>query len=333
MHVGKQFTFINYVFWTKYELYVMFVVSCIPTLGYFFFHFEFLQKFPYFISTILGTAVAFLISFKNNASYERYKEALRIYENIESASFELGLILNQLKFKNKQTRDKVLSKVINYHCAWLTTLRYRLRNQKVWENLADRGTREFMESFYSIPEYVTPIEEALSRYLSVSEIEDLREQNYHPRKCLSFQYYYVENISENDSSQAALCDNILKKINLLVDYQSDCLRLKEYPYPRNFYAITKYFLYIFLACLPFALTSELASKDIVLLALPLSVLVGWIFICLEKVGQHICFPFEGTVMDVPITAISTDIEIAMKKHCNFKNYPEPVKPMSNFILL
>ena len=48
------------------------------------------------------------------------------------------------------------------------------------------------------------------------------------------------------------------------------------------------------------------------LNVPFSVLVGWIFVTLEKIGENSSNPFEGNSNDVPISAIARRIEIEMR---------------------
>jgi putative membrane protein len=48
------------------------------------------------------------------------------------------------------------------------------------------------------------------------------------------------------------------------------------------------------------------------LNVPFSVLVGWAFVSLEKVGENSSNPFEGGANDVPISYIARRIEIEMR---------------------
>jgi ion channel-forming bestrophin family protein len=48
------------------------------------------------------------------------------------------------------------------------------------------------------------------------------------------------------------------------------------------------------------------------LNVPLSAIVGWIFVSMEKVGENSSNPFEGNANDVPISSIARRIEIEMR---------------------
>jgi ion channel-forming bestrophin family protein len=321
MHVGKQFNFLGYFLWTKRELFFLLVISSIPVIFYYIFHLETFLKLPRFVPTILGTAVAFLIAFKNNAAYARYTEGLSLYEKIQAVSYLLALQLSSVKDKKRVTH------ITNQHIAWLIAMRYQLREEKEWENLHDKGTYHFMKQCYRIPERDTPIKKALAPYLSTNEINSFIKKGKNPLYFLKLQQCTFTQFLKPDQK------SYFEIIKELIKLQEKCLRLKNAPYPRNLFSVNKYFLIFFLVSLPFALLPALSEAHEVWLDIPLSMLIGWVFVCLDKVGNHIMNPFEGTIMDVPITATSQHIEIMMKEICQLDNIPKPLKPMSGFVLL
>ncbi|MBL7881642.1 MAG: multidrug transporter, partial [Chryseobacterium gambrini] len=77
MHAGKRFGAIEFILWTKRSIIILAVLSAIPTTMYFL-GWKFIS-FPWQPIAIMGTAVAFIVGFKNNASYSRLWEARQIY--------------------------------------------------------------------------------------------------------------------------------------------------------------------------------------------------------------------------------------------------------------
>jgi putative membrane protein len=67
------------------------------------------------------------------------------------------------------------------------------------------------------------------------------------------------------------------------------------------------------------------------LMIPFSVLISWIFITMEKVGDNSEDPFEGRINDVPMTALCRTIEIDLRDMLDEVNLPDPVEP-KDFIL-
>ena len=331
MHVGKQFSFIAYLAWTKRELFVLFLFSLIPTVSYSLFHVKFLV-FPLFVATIMGTTVAFVISFKNNAAYARLYEAQKLYAEIQSLSTYFGLQLKCLfNSENREKIDPYIPRLINQHVAWLTVLRYELRKEKVWENLKEGGNRDFSK-FFRIFENEISLEAAIQPYLPQNNILVLMSKLNPATYCLQLQIECMKEIFDKDLISLKSFDELLLLINGFNVAQTNCFRIKNSPYPRNFYSITKYFLIGFMIVLPYSLVGELDKIGRVWLTIPVSVLISWMFVCLEKVGQNTTNPFEGGVNDVPITTISREIEIELKQMLEQSDIPEELKPINEILL-
>ena len=68
------------------------------------------------------------------------------------------------------------------------------------------------------------------------------------------------------------------------------------------------------------------------LNVPFSMILTWVFITLDTVGESSMNPFEGSANDVPITQISRTIEIDMRDMLNEENLPLPITPKNNILL-
>src|SRR5690606_39748058 len=64
---------------------------------------------------------------------------------------------------------------------------------------------------------------------------------------------------------------------------------------------------------------------IIWLTIPLSVLVGWIFLVLEQIGESTENPFEGNANDIPITQISRNIEIDLREILGETDLPPAIQ--------
>lgn len=58
----------------------------------------------------------------------------------------------------------------------------------------------------------------------------------------------------------------------------------------------------------------------------------WVFITLDTVGESSMNPFEGSANDVPITQISRTIEIDMRDMLDEENLPPAITPKNNIVL-
>lgn len=125
-----------------------------------------------------------------------------------------------------------------------------------------------------------------------------------------------------------------KVLSTLLEHQGKAERIKNFPYPRQFASINNFFTWLFILILPFGLLNEFdkLGEHFAWIVIPFSLVVGWVFISMERVGQATENPFEGGANDVPITSMSRTIEIDLLEMINEENLPEPV-PAENKILL
>ncbi|KIC62167.1 bestrophin family protein [Chryseobacterium taiwanense] len=334
MHSGKRFGAREFAVWTKRSILWLMVLSAIPTVLYFL-GCTFLS-FPWQPIAIMGTAVAFIVGFKNNASYSRLWEARQIYGAIINDSRSFGYILrDSLSAKNQ---DKVKEMFLR-HYAWLTALRFQLRESRAWENMNTAQFDEYSKK-YDIPEKLSKLEDELEKYLTKDELQYILSKKNRATQLMAQQskelsQAYV-NGEINDFQWAQINQQLIK----FTDNQGKAERIKNFPYPRNFSSITTYLLLLFIVFVPFGLLKEFDKLgDGTILEgftlwfnIPFSLLVTWCFHTLDSVGEASVNPFEGSPNDVPITQISRTIEIDMRDMLDEKDLPSPLAPKNNIVL-
>lgn len=88
MYVRKNFPLKGMILWTRRDIFKFIIIETIPVflykgLGFYWLH------IPWLPIGVVGTAVAFIVSFKNNASYYRLWEARKFSEAL---SMRLALL-------------------------------------------------------------------------------------------------------------------------------------------------------------------------------------------------------------------------------------------------
>ena len=68
------------------------------------------------------------------------------------------------------------------------------------------------------------------------------------------------------------------------------------------------------------------------LAIPLSVLVSWMYAALDQVGESSANPFEGGANDIPISQLCTSIELDLRLLLDERDIPVPQVPASPIVL-
>jgi ion channel-forming bestrophin family protein len=62
------------------------------------------------------------------------------------------------------------------------------------------------------------------------------------------------------------------------------------------------------------------------LSVPLRVIVGWIYVAMEMIGDYSENPFEGLHNDIPMLSICRTIEIDLLQMIGEKDIPKPIQP-------
>lgn len=311
MHMGKSYRLCEFVIWSRRNIFGLVILSLLPVVLYEVVGFKWLTL-PLSVVTLLGTATTFVVGFKNAHTYARTVEAQKIWMSIVGVSRYWGVISHAYLDGAIQT-----DALIKRHLAWLTALRYELREPRPWETVNTRTNTEY-QTRYVIPERCEPLAAALRRYLSPQAVEALLPADGKAAQLLAAQSIAVRQLLDAGLITAAEYAELNSRIRELFELQGQVERIKNFPYPRQYAIINTLFVRSFCVVLPFGLIAQfdLLGQQIsgfmhgymVWLTVPFSVIISWIYTSLEQVGEGTENPFEGSANDVPISRLSTMIE-------------------------
>lgn len=320
MHLGRKYSFVQFVCWTGREAMILVAWSAIVTLFLQLTQWHFLT-IPAPVLAIIGSALAIIIGFKNAQCYARFNEALMLSGQLISNSL---IFANRLKsYLGKSGvvgAGEGLKELFYRHIAWLTALRFILREKQPWENTAERGNARYLGKI-AAPESRSNLADELRQFLSADEVAEVMSYaGIRPAFILGKQYAVINRLyNENRISEYVML-MLSTPLEDLMRLQGSLLRIKNYPYARNFYSVAVFLVVIFAALVPFGIYPH--ARDLgetaaignwtAWLNVPFSTVVDWIFVSLEKVGENSSNPFEGGANDVPITAITRRIEIELR---------------------
>ena len=332
MHAGKRFTFKQVVYWTRRDIYLLAIISTIPTALYYFFDIKWLV-IPWVAIGLVGTAAAFIVGFKNTQTYNRLWEARQIWGGIINSSRALGLMakdfIDQDIFESR--------KIIYRHIAWLTALRYQMREPRAWENMDLQSNKEF-RNYYSTPEYESPLEEELKKYLSADEMTYVLTKKNRATHIISLQSKELRRLRLAGKITEFEFLEFEKLLAELYNHQGKSERIKNFPYPRQFATINQMFIRLFMTMLPFGILQEFGkmSHDLgeafIWATVPCSLIVSWVFYMMERIGEATENPFQGGPHDVPISNISRTIEIDLREMLDEQNIPAPITPVNDILM-
>ncbi len=175
MYTGPHFPLGQLLSWTRRDIVRHLLIAAVATTAYVQLRWTWLA-IPWLPIALLGTAVAFIVSFKNNASYDRLWEARRVWGGIVNASRTWGLMTRDY-VSDLHTREAATPAQLNdarrtlyrRHVAWLTALRYQLRESRPWEAGSKEHNAEYKRRWFRVDEHEHEVGPALADYLAPDE--------------------------------------------------------------------------------------------------------------------------------------------------------------------
>lgn len=339
MYAKRNYSIKIMLLWTRRNIYKFMIIATIPTILYAVLDWKFLHL-PWLPIALVGSALAFIVSFKNNASYGRLWEARKVWGGIVNASRSFTIMVNDY-ITNEHAKNpisdleffKIKKELVLRHVAWMTSLRHALRAPKPWEmSSVNASDREYMKNI-TINERSNSLHEELEGYLSPDEKAYVFSKANKQTACLNLQSKHLRRLKE----QGFIWEfSFLEMENMIVEFftlQGKLERIKNFPYPRQFATLNLFFVWIFILLLPFGIINvfdgigqeliknteqpsqliNVIGNGFVWLSIPFSVIVSWIFHTMERIGEVSENPFEGIANDVPITTMSRGIEIDIRQ--------------------
>jgi len=326
MHIKRNYTTFEMAWWTRFETFLFLLIIIFWVSIYYFLDITWL-KIPWTPLALIGTAVAFVIGFQNNASYGRIWEARKIWGGIVNTSRTFGTYVQDMvsnEHAEKRVDDATLAMEIktltNRHIAWMTALRFAMREPRRWETTVNHRTNQ--EWGMRPPEKDTRLEDELKSVISESDFDYVMGKNNKATAMLYLQSHHLKELKEKGLVWEFSFLELEGLVQELFTLQGKSERIKNFPYPRQFATLNHFFMWIFVLLLPLSLVpqfaelgaaiidkSPLIGKYFVWFSVPFYVIVAWIFHTMERIGRTGDNPFEGTANDVPISTIARGIEI------------------------
>lgn len=238
---------------------------------------------------VLGIALTVIVAFRNNAAYDRYWEARKLWGSLVNSARTLGrqvvTFLVVPTDAHPDTRAAMLrwrGEMVNGTVAYIHALRCSLHDEGPWDDL--RGL---------LPDHV---------------IQAMRDQRSPPTAVATW-------LSRRATEATALgwiselkLQRIDASIQELVNHQGGCERIKRTPIPMYFSFFTYYIVRVYCIMLPFGLVRELG-----LYTIPASLAFAIVFHLLDAFGRLIEAPFGSGPVTLPLTSLALTIEINLKQ--------------------
>ncbi|MFT5512817.1 MAG: putative membrane protein [Bacteroidia bacterium] len=348
MFVRKNFTLKGILSWSGGHIVWLTIWATIVPLFIEFLHGKDIYAFkvPWLPVSLVGTAVAFYVGFKNNSSYDRLWEARKIWGAIVNSSRMWGsnvraFVTNQ--FRDDPERDEKIieihKRLIYRHIGWLYSLRSQLLIPTQWEHINQgrmvRKTTESRLKTFGIGLYADSItENKLPNCLPKEEIKKLINSQNTATQIIDTQSQQLKELREAHLIDDFRHMELQKVLNDFYTHQGMAERIKKFPLPRQYGSMSFIFVGLFIFLLPFGLVTVFhdLSDWGAWLSIPFTIIVGWVFLMMELIGDYSENPFEGLSNDIPMLALCRTIEIDLREMLGEKDLPPPIEPMNNVLM-
>ena len=296
--------------------------------------------------SIIGTAVAFYVGFKNNNSYDRLWEARKIWGAIVNDSRTWGINIKGFisdEFRKEAVEDSTIRnfqrKLVLRHIGWLYTLRNQLLIPTSWEHISQKKslkkvTEKRMDKIGTGLFSKEVNEVVIEKYFDADEYKDLSTFSNMATQIIERQSNDLKQLRSKHLIDDFRHMELQKNLKEFYAYQGKCERIKKFPLPRQYASMSNIFVGIFIFLLPFGVVPEFATYGSYgfLWSIPLTVLISWIFLMMELVGDYSENPFEGLGNDIPMLSLCRTIEIDLLEMIGEKNVPKNIKPKEGILM-
>ncbi|NQV24947.1 MAG: hydrogenase [Rhodopirellula sp.] len=269
-----------------------------------------LVHLPFGVVSMLATALAIFLAFRNNSAYDRWWEARKIWGGIVNSSRTFGRQVMSLTSLSGQPPESVAAyqqELIYRHIAWINALRLQLRKESSWDEIKP--------------------------FLSAEEFEWVMARQNHATQLVQKQGLRIAaGIQDGLVTESRYLEMLDETLTALYDLQGKAERIKNTPLPRQYDYFPRVFLFLFVTLLPSGMITELVKVGSEWMVIPLATLVSSVFYVLMRVGEYDEDPFEGRYSDTPMTALCRTIEIDMREQLGEINLPPKLEPVDGILM-
>lgn len=297
---------------------------------------------PWLPLSIIGTAVAFYVGFKNNQAYGRLWEARRIWGAIINNSRMLGVMTKHFvasETLSQKELECITKRIIYRHICYIYTLREQLLTPTSWEHVSLRLNFGYFNRLRRQKILDNAYKEELDmqskrQYISEKEEISLLDAANQSTQLIEMQSGDIAILYKKNCLNMMQQIELQRTLNSLYDEQGKAERIKKFPFPRQYASFSFTFVCIFVFLLPFGIIAEFNAlgEDYFWLSIPFGVVVGWIYVVMEIIGDYSENPFEGLYNDIPMLSICRTIEIDLLQMIGETNLPTSIKPKKGILM-
>ncbi len=249
--------------------------------------------------SLIGIALAVFLGFRNNASYDRWWEARKLWGQLLNES--RSLTRQVLTLPSRQIPQEDLAEFFAALSTLPHALRHQLRHGDPREDLAAR--------------------------LPVALTERVMASRYKPATLLLFLGEWLQQQARAGAFDPMVVNAIDRNLNGLSDVIGGCERIASTPLPFAYSVMIHRTVYFFCASLPFGLVDSIGIFTPVF-----AVFVAYTFMAHEAIASQIEEPFGTDDNDLALNTMSAVIEDAIRDMRGEPSLSVPARQPEDYLL-
>ncbi len=243
--------------------------------------------------SLIGVALAIFVSFRNNASYDRYWEARKLWGELLIRA--RNLVRQAVTLPGLPPSHPEVRAVVDLLCAFPYTLKHQLRQTNA---AAD-----------------------LQRLLPPDLVADIMARDYQPVHVLRLLSLRLVAWHREGRLSDILFDSCQRHVDGLSAALGGCERIATTPIPYAYNLLLHRTVYFYSALLPFGLVGSIGVATPVI-----SVFIAYTFMALDALASELEDPFGDEANDLPLEALSITIERSVRETADALSLPTPALP-------
>ncbi|MDG1331729.1 MAG: bestrophin family ion channel [Crocinitomicaceae bacterium] len=303
-------------------------------------------EIPWLPVSVIATAVAFYVGFKNSQAYDRMWEARKIWGGIVNDSRSWGMMVDGYvsnQFAEDKLSDEELQQIktrlMYRHVAWLYAHRSQLLIPTSWEHVSQGKRTGKVAKYYQdtfgiglVADEATKVN--LESFLPKDEHERLINFKNTATQIINEQSRDIQELRERGLIDDFRHVEMVKVLRGFYALQGKNERIKKFPLPRQYANMSRIFVFILVALLPFSMMPALQAMGewAFWLSIPVTALVGWIYVMMESIGDYTENPFQGMANDIPMLSLCRIIEIDLREMLGETDLPPNVEAKKGILM-
>ncbi len=298
---------------------------------------------PWLPVSVIGTAVAFFVGFKNNQAYDRLWEARKIWGGIVNDSRTWGMMVTSfirpMGNGSSEMVSSIQKRLIYRHIAWLYAHRRQLLEPMSWEQVGENNregkrAKGFDQKFGLGVQTSDVFIDDLDQYLDKEELDRMKTYKNMATQLVNIQSQELVALYEQGYFNDFRHMQMEAVLRTFYELQGRNERIKKFPFPRDYSSISKLMVLGFIILVPFSLTPELMKLGhwAFWLSIPIGTLIGLVYIIMEEIGDYNENPYMGTPNSLPMLSLCRTIENDLREMLGEKNVPPAVEAIGGVLM-